>query len=335
MLTHRNILFNANISKMLRKPTPQDVIYGVLPMSHIVGFSIILAGTLIGGSAVHIVPKYDPAAFVNAVRDDGISLLFGVPTTYQRLLEYKATNGLNALPRGRLRGLYVAGAPLDPTLKATIEQEFGQPLLNGYGITECAPGISGVRSHAPRADCSVGTILPGVEVRLVGPRRRAGRQRRGRRAACARPQRDARLLPCTGGDRRGDRWRRLVQHRRSRALRRRGAVHRRPHQGADHPVGLQRLSGRGRSGPECAPVGRPVGGRRPRRPRQRGGRGLRAAAARQRHHHRGADGARRPPSDGLQAAERDRRARRPARLVDGQDPEAPPGGCGTQHRRSK
>ena len=266
MLTHRNILFNANISKMLRKPTPQDVIYGVLPMSHIVGFSIILAGTLMGGSAVHIVPKYDPAAFVKAVRDDGISLLFGVPTTYQRLLEYKATSGLNALPRGRLRGLYVAGAPLDPTLKATIEQEFGQPLLNGYGITECAPGISGVRSDAPRADCSVGTILPGIEVRLVGRDGVPVAERRGRRAACARPQRDARLLPRTGGDRRGDRPRRLVQHRRSRALRGRGAVHRRPHQGADHPVGLQRLSGRGRSRPERAPVGRPVGGRRPRRP---------------------------------------------------------------------
>jgi acyl-CoA synthetase (AMP-forming)/AMP-acid ligase II len=168
MLSHRNILFNASISRALRKPTPEDVIYGVLPMSHIVGFSIILAGTLIGGSAVHIVPKYDPAAFVSAVRDRGVSLMFGVPTTYQRLLEYKATAGLNALPRGRLRGLYVAGAPLDPTLKATIEQEFGQPLLNAYGITECAPGISGVRAEAPRNDTSVGTILPGIEVRLIG-----------------------------------------------------------------------------------------------------------------------------------------------------------------------
>jgi len=168
MLSHRNILFNASLSRLLRKPTPADIIYGVLPMSHIVGFSIILAGTLIGGSAAHLVPKYDPAAFVGAVRDHGISLLFGVPTTYQRLLEYKATAGLNTLPRGRLRGLYVAGAPLDPTLKATIEQEFGLPLLNGYGITECSPGISGVRAETPRADTSVGTILPGIEVRLVG-----------------------------------------------------------------------------------------------------------------------------------------------------------------------
>lgn len=168
MLSHRNILFNASISRALRKPTPEDVIYGVLPMSHIVGFSIILAATLVGGSAVHLVPRYDPAAFVSAVRDHGISLLFGVPTTYQRLLEYKTTAGLNALPRGRLRGLYVAGAPLDATLKANVEREFDLPLLNAYGITECAPGISGVRAESPRTDTSVGTILPGIEVRLVG-----------------------------------------------------------------------------------------------------------------------------------------------------------------------
>jgi acyl-CoA synthetase (AMP-forming)/AMP-acid ligase II len=167
MLSHRNILFNASVSRALRKPTPEDIIYGVLPMSHIVGFSTILAGTLMGGSAAHLVPRYDPAAFVTAVREHGISLVFGVPTTYQRLLEHKATAGLNGLPRGRLRGLYVAGAPLDATLKANIERELGQPLLNAYGITECAPGISGVRAEAPRQDTSVGTILPGIEVRLV------------------------------------------------------------------------------------------------------------------------------------------------------------------------
>src|SRR5262249_53890361 len=36
-----------------------------------------------------------------------------------------------------------------------------------YGITECAPGISGVRAEAPRRDTSVGPILPGIEVRLI------------------------------------------------------------------------------------------------------------------------------------------------------------------------
>jgi acyl-CoA synthetase (AMP-forming)/AMP-acid ligase II len=51
-------------------------------------------------------------------------------------------------------------------LKLRVEKELGLPLLNGYGITECSPGISGVRFDAPRADHAVGTLLPGVEARV-------------------------------------------------------------------------------------------------------------------------------------------------------------------------
>jgi len=100
--------------------------------------------------------------------EEGITILNGVPATYQRLLEYKRNAGLTGLDRGALRLLAVAGAPLDPELKSRVEQELGLPLLNGYGITECSPGISGVRPDAPRADHAVGTILPGLEVKLLG-----------------------------------------------------------------------------------------------------------------------------------------------------------------------
>ena len=74
--------------------------------------------------------------------------------------------GVEQLARGSLRLIAVAGAPLDLNLKSRVENEFGLPLLNGYGITECSPGISGVRFDAPRADQAVGTLLPGVEARI-------------------------------------------------------------------------------------------------------------------------------------------------------------------------
>jgi acyl-CoA synthetase (AMP-forming)/AMP-acid ligase II len=90
-----------------------------------------------------------------------------VPATYQRLLEYKAAKGIARLERGRLRRTLVAGAPLDLSLKARVEEELAQPLLNNYGITECSPSLTGVRPHAPRHDESVGKFLPGVEYRLV------------------------------------------------------------------------------------------------------------------------------------------------------------------------
>jgi acyl-CoA synthetase (AMP-forming)/AMP-acid ligase II len=74
--------------------------------------------------------------------------------------------GLKRLERGSLRLIAVAGAPLDLDLKSRVEREFGLPLSNGYGITECSPGISGVRFDAPRSDQAVGTVLPGVEARI-------------------------------------------------------------------------------------------------------------------------------------------------------------------------
>jgi acyl-CoA synthetase (AMP-forming)/AMP-acid ligase II len=170
MLSHRGVLFVASASVLLRGTGPGDRVYAVLPMSHIVGFAILLVATLMAGATAHVVAKYDPATLAKAIARDGITDLFGVPATYQRLLEFKAVNGLARLERGRLRRMLVAGAPLDLNLKARVEEEFGQPLFNNYGITECSPSLTGVRLDSPRNDDSVGKFLPGIEHRLIDSR---------------------------------------------------------------------------------------------------------------------------------------------------------------------
>ena len=166
MLTHNNLLFSAKQTALLRRMDSSDRVYVVLPMSHIVGVSLILM-TLLSGATARLVSKYDPAAFVKHIADEGITTVNGVPATYQRLLEYKQIAGIKKLDRGSLRLIAVAGAPLDLDLKNRVEAELGIPLLNAYGITETAPGISGVRLEAPRTDHSVGAIVPGVETRVV------------------------------------------------------------------------------------------------------------------------------------------------------------------------
>jgi long-chain acyl-CoA synthetase len=165
MLTHENLLISARTTAHFRKMDASDKIYIVLPISHIVGISLLIM-TLISGATARLVSKYDPAALAKAIAEEGITILNGVPATYQRLLEYKAMTGLAQLERGSLRLIAVAGAPLELDLKSRVEKEFGLPLSNGYGITECSPGISGVRFDAPRADQAVGTLLPGVEARI-------------------------------------------------------------------------------------------------------------------------------------------------------------------------
>jgi long-chain acyl-CoA synthetase len=159
------VLFTARVMGAQRGPT--DKAYCVLPISHIVGYSNILIASLMAGATVQLVPRFDPAALVSAIADDGITLMFGVPATYQRLLEYQAVAGIEKLPRGQLRRLAVVGAPLDVSLKSKIEAELGLPLGNGYGITECAPAIAVVRPETPRADDAAGSLITGIEARLV------------------------------------------------------------------------------------------------------------------------------------------------------------------------
>src|SRR6266478_901867 len=165
MLSHDNLLISAKTTAYFRGMNEDDKIYLALPISHIVGISLLIMTLMVGGT-VRMVSKYDPAATAKAIAEEGVTILNGVPATYQRLLEYKIVSGVEQFARGSLRLIAVAGAPLDLNLKSRVEKEFGLPLLNGYGITECSPGISGVRFDAPCSDQAVGTLLPGVEARV-------------------------------------------------------------------------------------------------------------------------------------------------------------------------
>jgi long-chain acyl-CoA synthetase len=136
MLSHENLLISAMTTAHFRKLDARDKVYVVLPISHIVGISL-LATTLMVGGTVRFVGKYDPAALAKAIAKEGVTVLNGVPAIYQRLLEYKALSGMKQLDRGSLRLIAVAGAPLELALKSRVEAEFGLPLSNRYGITEC------------------------------------------------------------------------------------------------------------------------------------------------------------------------------------------------------
>jgi len=85
---------------------------------------------------------------------------------YVRLLEYLEAAG-EPFAAPQLRFVYAGGSPLDPALKANVERLSGLTLHNGYGLTETAPTVTQTRLDAPRRDCSVGTALPGVEIRVV------------------------------------------------------------------------------------------------------------------------------------------------------------------------
>jgi long-chain acyl-CoA synthetase len=166
MLTHRNLLYVAKLSSTLRALVAGDRVYGVLPLAHVYGLASVCLGTLFAGACIQLEPRYSPQAMLRAIARDGITVLQGVPSMYAKLLDYMRTSAAPLAAPG-LRLCYAGGSPLTPALKADFERAFGAPLHNGYGLTEASPTIAHTRLDAPREDCAVGMLLPGLEMRIV------------------------------------------------------------------------------------------------------------------------------------------------------------------------
>lgn len=165
MLTHRNLLFIAAISGGMRGFRPDDLIYGVLPVAHVFGLASVFLGGLYAGSCFMPRARFNAAQTLADIRA-GITALQGVPAMYAKLLGYLRESG-ETITGHKLRFTSAGGAPLDPAIKRNSEALFGQPLHNGYGMTEASPSMAMTRVDCPRADTSVGQPLPFVELVVV------------------------------------------------------------------------------------------------------------------------------------------------------------------------
>ncbi|MDE1183124.1 AMP-binding protein [Paraburkholderia sp.] len=166
MLSHRNLLFIAAMSSRLRRVNPDDVVYAVLPISHVYGFASVCLGSLYAGATLRLAPRFVPDAVRRALSDERVSIFQGVPAMHAKLLEHVQSNG-HAWSAPRLRFAYSGGSPLDAALKAHVQRVYGLTLHNGYGMTESSPTVAQTMLDAPRDDCSTGHVIPGVEVRFV------------------------------------------------------------------------------------------------------------------------------------------------------------------------
>jgi long-chain acyl-CoA synthetase len=168
MLTHKNLLFVAAGSAKIRALTPDDRMCGVLPISHVVGLSVVLLGTLLSGATLYLLPRFDPVVVLAALQRDCLTVMLGVPSMFALLLEYAKFKGIKSLHFPGLRIISSSGSPLSFGLKSEVESLFGLILHNGYGLTECSPTIAQTRVERPCSDTCVGQLFPGVQLKLMG-----------------------------------------------------------------------------------------------------------------------------------------------------------------------
>jgi acyl-CoA synthetase (AMP-forming)/AMP-acid ligase II len=133
------------------------------------GLSAVFLASLYVGAELVLADRFDAAGTLQTLADQQITGMFGVPTSYAKLIEYTRAQGIGPAAMPRLRFIYSGGAPLDPTIKQETEQLFGLTLLNAYGMTESGPTICQVRCNERLDSCSVGRPLPGLDWKVLNP----------------------------------------------------------------------------------------------------------------------------------------------------------------------
>lgn len=153
-LTHRNLVASIRAAMAAWRFTSDDVLVHALPLFHQHGLGGVHA-TLIAGSTAVLLSRFSPAELAKSAA--GATVLFAVPTMYERLCEA-------GVPLPGLRLCVCGSAPLSPALAARTAKLLGQVPLVRYGTTESGLDVSNPVDD-PRPD-TVGLPLPGVYCRL-------------------------------------------------------------------------------------------------------------------------------------------------------------------------
>lgn len=164
MLTHGNLIFGGQSSARLRGMTPDDVIHGVLPLTHVFGLTSMLCAGLTAGAHVQLLPRFSAAVTLDALQS-GVTVLPAVPQMHAAIMAEARTRGLARLARP-LRYVSSGAAPLDPDWKRRAEAFYGIALQNGYGMTETTAGVTVTNNAIGDPDPSAGHPLPGVDIAL-------------------------------------------------------------------------------------------------------------------------------------------------------------------------
>ena len=166
MLTHRNLESNGRMGEAWIQPGDDECIYSVLPLFHAYGMTLGVTIAALCRARLVLFPTVDMDLITKAMKKTRPTILPAVPPVYRRLMDVAKEQGIS------LQGVRyaVSGAMnLPPELVAEWEEASGGYMVEGYGLTECAPLVSCNPLNDTRRAGSIGIPFPSTDIRVVDP----------------------------------------------------------------------------------------------------------------------------------------------------------------------
>ncbi|MBK1658650.1 long-chain-fatty-acid--CoA ligase [Paracraurococcus ruber] len=164
MLTHANLAANwrqvASWSPQLRPG--EERMLAVLPFFHVFALSSVLGAAIHMGAEIVMLPRFEPATLIAALRRTRPTVFHGVPTLFKAVIDHGATQADLASVKICISG----GAPLPLEIKRAFEEKSGCRVVEGYGLTEASPVCFCNPAEGLQKDGSIGLPVPGVRAEI-------------------------------------------------------------------------------------------------------------------------------------------------------------------------
>ena len=162
LLSHGNIISNILATRHHTQMASDDRLICYLPLFHCFGQNFIMNAAIDGGATLVLHERFHPEEILESVKSNRVTMFFGVPPVYSRLL---------TVPRidqyfRRVRYCFTAAAPMPVTVARQWQKKVGQIIYEGYGLTETSPFASYNHDSMYR-EGSVGTPIEHVEMKIV------------------------------------------------------------------------------------------------------------------------------------------------------------------------
>ena len=162
-LSHYNVLLNVEMTALMHQRSEKDTVVTALPCPHVYG-NVVMNGAFQYGMTLVLHPLFEEQIILQSIQDNRATMFEGVPTMYMFLLNHPQ---LDAYDLSSLRCCTVGGQTMPVPKMEEVEEKFGCPLIELWGMTELGGLGTTFATNGPIKHGSIGVALPYVEARIA------------------------------------------------------------------------------------------------------------------------------------------------------------------------
>ena len=164
VLSHSNLLWNAEVTSETFGIQAGDRLLGTLPLFHSFGQSCVLNGAMRRRATVVLLPRFAPHDALALIERERITHFYGVPTMFVAMLQALEEEEADI---SSLKLCLSGGASIARETLEGFQRRFAVRVLEGYGLSETAPACCFSRVDMPAKPGTIGRPLWGVEIRIA------------------------------------------------------------------------------------------------------------------------------------------------------------------------